>query len=261
MMSTPAKHTHAVRLFSEMVRAVRAGIPMKPRSANDKEYFAQDWFIDRIRMTGLQHQQQGRNSYPDFWVYDSIMREGFEIKSLAFVQPSARAVAQGQPGKPARKDLDFNSTIPSGRKSGHDVFLVFFLYTGSGAAPRAVHSLSLAHADLLNADHDLADRHLNIAIKQFGSYGDGFIRNRKMYVFPHPITIDPSGLGRCRLILPSDWECEDPALLQVGAIQRTVASQALTSYTVNLHGGKPTVRRKPCADAGCQWGFRVFEPA
>jgi hypothetical protein len=68
---------------------------------------------------------QGRNSYPDFWVGDDDQTtpiEGYEIKSLAFAK-----------GKPARRDYDSNSTIPAGRKDGRDVFLVFFLYTGSGA--------------------------------------------------------------------------------------------------------------------------------
>ncbi len=111
----------AGNLFLEMVSAVRRGVPMIPRSANDKEYFAQDWFIDRLKSLGLPFKQQGRNSYPDFWVGEGE-REGFEIKSLAFAS-----------GRPARKDLDFNSTIPSGLKQGHPVFLVFFLYTGTGA--------------------------------------------------------------------------------------------------------------------------------
>ena len=108
--------THAVQVFLEMVRAIRAGVLMKPRSANDKEYFAQDWFIDRLHATGLRYQQQGRNSYPDFWVFDDSLQEGYEIKSLAFVTPTPSQSARGLPGKPARKDIDFNSTIPSGRK-------------------------------------------------------------------------------------------------------------------------------------------------
>jgi hypothetical protein len=242
-----------------MASAYRAGIPMRPRSANDKEYFAQDWFIDRLKATGLVYQQQGRNSYPDFWVSDPSFTEGYEVKSLAFVPPSPRQVAQGLTGKPARKDIDFNSTVPSGRKSGRDVFLAFFLYTGSGAADRSVHTVSLAHADLINSDHAVADSHVNFAVKQFGSYGDGFIRNRKMYVFPRPITIDPSGLGQCRLLVPAAWGLSHPQLRPIQTIQRTVADRALGSYTVNLHGGKPTARRAPYPNAGQPIAFDVFE--
>jgi hypothetical protein len=173
--------------------------------------------------------------------------------------PHAQAAEQGRAGKPARKDIDFNSTIPSGRKDNNDTFLVFFLYTGTGLADRVVHTLSLAHGDPINADHDVADRHTNIAIKEFGSYGDGFIRNRKVYVFPHPVEIDPSGLGKCRLIVPASWGLADDRLRGVKKIARTVAGQAVDSYKISLHGGKPTIRRKPYPNAGRQLDFQVFE--
>ena len=251
--------THAVAILLEMVRAIQAGLPMTPRSANDKEYFAQDWFIDRLRAAGLRYQQQGRNSYPDFWVGDDTLTEGYEIKSLAFVPPTAKQAQRGLTGRPARKDIDFNSTIPSGRKNNCDTFLVFFLYTGMGAADRVVHSLSLVHGDLINSDHAVADRHINIAIKEFGSYGDGFIRNRKMYVFPHPLEIDRTGLGRCRLIVPAGWQLARERLTNVDTIQRRVADHAIDSYRISLHGGKPSIRRKRYADAGRQTEFHVFE--
>ena len=250
--------THAVPVFLEMVRTIQAGVPMKPRSANDKEYLAQDWFIDRLRAAGLPYQQQGRNSYPDFWVGDETLTEGYEIKSLAFA-PTAKQLQPGLTGKPARRDIDFNSTIPSGRKNDCDTFLVFFLYTGTGAADRVVHSLSLVHGDLINSDHAVADRHINIAIKEFGSYGDGFIRNRKMYVFPHPLEIDPTGLGRCRLIVPAAWQLTHEQLTYTNTILRTVADQAIDTYKISLHGGKPSIRRKRYADAGRQAAFHVLE--
>jgi hypothetical protein len=117
----PPHHTNALEVFVKMVEAVRAGVTMTPRSASDKEYFFQDWFSARLTDLGLPFEQQGRNSYPDYWT-GSTPVEGFEVKSLRFVNP-----------RPARKDIDFNSTIPSGRKQGRDVFLVFGLYTGSGA--------------------------------------------------------------------------------------------------------------------------------
>jgi hypothetical protein len=258
-MPPPASQTYSVAIFLEMVRAIRANIAMRPRSANDKEYFAQDWFIDRLQTTGLGYQQQGRNSYPDFWVSTGALREGYEIKSLAFIPASVRQAALGLAGKPARKDIDFNSTIPSGRKEGCDVFLTFFLYTGSGANPRPVYTLSVAHADLINSDHAIADSHVNIAIKHFGSYGDGFIRNRKMYVFPHPVQIDPSGLGRCRLIVPGAWGLRDRRLKRVATIARTVASQAVAGYTISLHGNKPAIRRRAYVNAGQPLTFDVFE--
>ncbi len=231
---------------------------MKPRSANDKEYFAQDWFIDRLQTIKLRYLEQGRNSYPDFWAYDDALHEGYD-KSLAFVPPTPRQEKLGLKGKPARKDIDFNSTIPSGRKNDRDTFLVFFLYTGTGSSDRSVHSLSLEHGDLINSDHAVADKHVNIAIKEFGSYGDGFIRNRKMYVFPHPISLDPNGLERYRLIVPARWELNHSRLKCVGEITREIASDAIESYQVDLHGGKPSIQRKPYSDARRTLEFQVFE--
>jgi hypothetical protein len=242
--------TQAIDVFCEMSAAYRQGIRMVPRSANDKEYFAQDWFIDRLQALGLVYVQQGRNSYPDFWVGEGDATEGFEIKSLAFAR-----------GKPARKDIDFNSTIPSGRKQGRHVFLVFFLYTGTGGEERAVQSISLAHGDLINSDHALADEHLNVAVHEFGSFADGFIRNRKMYVFPHPITIDPDGLGRHRLVVPQAWNIGDARLQKIKTIDRTIAVQTIDSYTIRLRGrGEAEISSKPAADAGQVLKFDVFEP-
>jgi hypothetical protein len=194
-------------------------------------------------------EQQGRNSYPDFWVGEGANCEGYELKSLAFTR-----------GRPARRDLDFNSTIPSGRKQGRDVFLVFILYTGTGARPRTVHSISLAHADLINSDHALADEHLNVAIHEFGSYADGFIRNRKMYVFPHPISLDPAGLGRFRLIVPQAWNLRRAELGRVGRIARTVAAEAVDHYTIRLRGrGVAETANVPYPNGGQAFTFDVFE--
>jgi len=242
--------SHAVDIFCEMAQACRRGVRMKPRSLNDKEYFAQDWFIERLNAVGVEYEQQGRNSYPDFWVGGSQDVEGYEIKSLAVVK-----------GKPARTTIDFNSTIPSGRKEGRDVFLVFFLYEGTGAE-RAVHSVSVAHGDLINSDHALADEHLNVAVHDFGAFADGFIRNRKMYVFPHPITIDPTGLARLRLIVPTSWKMADRRLKRVRRIERKVAAQTVDRYTIRLRGkGEAEVTKTRAADAGRALEFDVFETA
>ncbi|EIC19365.1 hypothetical protein [Thiorhodovibrio frisius] len=243
--------THSIEIFLAAAAGVANGITMTPRSANDKEYFPQDWFADHVSKLRLPFRAQGRNSYPDFWVGDDQATpiEGYEIKSLAFAK-----------GRPARRDYDSNSTIPAGRKNGREVFLVFFLYTGSGANPRPIHSLSIAHADLINMDHETAAAHVNEGIDGFGSYGDGFIRDRKMYRFPHPYSIDPSGLGRCRLIIPSDWGISHPSLRPCGHISRTIAANALRSYTVHLDGKTPATKqqdRRP--DARQRREFSVFE--
>lgn len=243
--------THSIEILVMASQAIRAGIHMQPRSPNDKEYFPQDWFEDRVKALKLPHVQEGRNSYPDFWVGDRTAApvEGYEIKSLAFTN-----------GKPARRDYDSNSTIPSGHKDGRDVFLVFFLYTGSGASPRPVHSLCIAHADLINADHAAAAAHVNEGIDGFGSYGDGFIRDRKMYRFPQPYTIDPNCLGRCRLIVPVEWKVSDARLKLHGSIKRVVTKKSLDKYTIHLDGKtKATKHRISRADAGKVRNFDIFE--
>jgi hypothetical protein len=223
---------------------------MIPRSKDDKEYFPQDWFVDRLKTLDLPFEQQGRNSYPDFWVGKAVT-DGYEIKSLAFSD-----------GRPARPDFDCNSTIPSGRKQGREVFLAFFLYTGKGASPRPVHTLSIAHADLINSDHTVADAHINPAVHDFGSYGDGFIRNRKMYVFPHPVAIDPTGIARHRLIVPAEWQITDSRLRKVRTIERTVASNAVDGYEIRLHGGEDVkVHKVPYQNAGQIRAYDVFEAA
>jgi len=234
-----------------MAGAAAGGVRMVPRSPGDKEYFPQDWFKARLDEAGLAHDQQGRNSYPDFWVNSPGVTEGYEIKSLS-----------ASTGRPARRDIDFNSTIPSGRKGDREIFLVFFLYTGSGGDDRPVHSISLAHGDLINADHLVADEHLNVAVHEFGSYGDGFIRNRKMYVFQHPVTVDPDGFGRCRLIVPAEWEINDPRLEKVTTLERAVAAEVVDCYTIRLYGkGDAEITKKPSADAGTVRQFDVFEVA
>lgn len=226
---------------------------MVPQSRGDKEFFAQNWFTERLRSIGLPYEQQGRNSYPDFWVGDDRRSpiEGYEVKSLALTK-----------GTPARKDFDSNSTIPSGRKLGRDVFLVFFLYSGKGSSLREVHSLNIAHTDVINADHELAGRHANEAIHGFGSYGDGFIRNRKMYVFPHLYSIDPDALGRCRLVVPAESGLKLDPLTRVGRIDRSLTAESISGYSIDLRRkGKAEVRTQRHPSAGAIRAFDVFEAA
>jgi hypothetical protein len=244
--------THCIDIFLAASRAVAGGVSMRPRSENDKEYFPQDWFLDRLREVGVPFEQQGRNAYPDFWVgkeEEAPPVEGYEVKSLSFAG-----------GRPARKDYDSNSSLPSGKKAGRDVFLVFFLYTGSGNDPRPVHSLAVAHMDLVNSDHAVADAHMNIGVGDFGSYADGFIRNRKMYRFPHPFELYPQGLGRCCLLVPAAWTATKPELRRIGQLERRIAEESVVGYTIDLHRqGAPQVRKKKNPDGGRVQLFDVFE--
>lgn len=240
--------TLAAELFLSMTAAIKSGIAMIPRSKEDKEHFPQDWFSDCAKaLPDITLQPSGRNTYPDFWATRGELREGYEIKSLAITK-----------GVPARKDIDFNSSIPSGVKMGHRAYLVFILYTGSGESPRPIHSLALAHADLINADHELAEKHVNHAIHGFGSYGDGFIRDRKMYVLPHPLTIYPAGLGHASLILPTDWGVTHPDLMKVDTIRRQVAPERLRGYSIDLWSATSAATTELAPRAGQTISFDVF---
>jgi len=123
-----------------------------------------------------------------------------------------------------------------------------------------VHSLCIAHGDLINADHDMAAAHVNEGIEGFGSYGDGFIRDRKMYRFPQPFTLDPAGIGRCRLILPAEWALSDPRLNPVGNLERAIFATSLASYSIHLDGKtRPTTQGSPRPDAGQVRRFSIYE--
>ena len=78
-------------------------------------------------------------------------------------------------------------------------------------------------------------------------------------MFPHPVEIDPSGLGKSRLIVPAAWQVIHGNLQPIKLVHRTVAKESIDSYKISLHGGKATIRRKPYPGAGRQLEFQVFE--
>jgi hypothetical protein len=79
-------------------------------------------------------------------------------------------------------------------------------------------------------------------------------------VFPHAITIDPTGLGRHRLTVPQSWNISDARLTKVGALTRTVSTQYVEKYSIRLLGrGQAEVTQQPRANAGQQLHFDVFE--
>jgi hypothetical protein len=81
-----------------------------------------------------------------------------------------------------------------------------------------------------------------------------------MYVFPHPITIDPDGLGRHRLIVPRSWDLKDGRLTLVKTLERQIAPAAVDHYTIRLHGrGQADVVSLPYSNAGTKLAFDVFE--
>lgn len=210
------------QLFAQC--ALMGETPLAPRSANDKEYFAQDWLAHRLDELGFPYTPSGRNTYPDFWVGPDVGVFGVEVKGLAVNR-----------GRPARSDFDTNSTIPSGEKNGLPVYVAFFLYErGPDIASLRIHSLCFMHGDVLNADNEMV--HDNKAVHGFGSYGDAFIRDRKMYVFRTPFSIDPELLGEFRFVTPRGAPLvpTTPPLVQVGVLARKWADTRVVGYHIDI---------------------------
>ena len=227
----------ARRLFRSYASAHAIGVVAVKRSKDDKEYFVQDWVEERAAEARCEVEAQGRNKYPDFWLSLDGTTIGNEVKSLAH-HPN---------GRPARKDLDFNSTAPQSLMQGRDCFLTFVLYRHDSLdspLQGTVTTVCLADIAFLNADKNFVP--LNLSVKKFGSYGDGIIRNRRMYRFRHPVTVlDEIGLdirGRPTLILPEgslgQAEALADRLLQIGSVERATAPQRLASYLVNVRTGE-----------------------
>lgn len=236
----PASARVATRLYVAAAHFWKTPLHARKRSKDDKEYFIQDWLALVSASADLEVTQSGRNSYPDFWLSHHGHRIGCEVKSLAHQAN----------GKPARTDLDFNSTAPLPNKDGADVFLAFALYRPAGAGhplDQRITTLVIADVSLINDDREFV--HLNQGVDGFGSYGDGFIRNRRMYLFNHPVTIAAREAGvdlrdRATLILPANEDADaaasDAGLSQVCEITRTPTDQLLVSYDVNVRTGELT---------------------
>ncbi|TKH04814.1 hypothetical protein FC682_11785 [Peribacillus simplex] len=131
---------------------------------NQKELFS-DWFEDGIPypITHL-----GANDHPD----TIIQNVGFELKSLK---------TNGQ--------IQFNSTIPTGRFHHRSVDGECYYAIARYVEDRSfgqLHDFTICYGDFFNFDHEFAHAHMNSQEKNFGDYGDGVVRYRKMYSFPTP---------------------------------------------------------------------------
>ena len=75
-------HPSIFRVFEQCVAARRSGQLIERESRQDKEFHFQNWFQARLNATGLNHEQGGRNTCPDFRMVAST--EGYEVKGLAY---------------------------------------------------------------------------------------------------------------------------------------------------------------------------------
>lgn len=135
--------------------------------------------------------------HPDLILQRDETIVGIECKSL---EASASFIASGV-GVPCRTTIDFNSTVPCGQEQYKGKFKEFrhlrgkpircfyalALYGEIEGEPHLI-SFLMVDGNHINRDYELHKKHRNISRSGFGSYGDGQIRERKMYIFPNPLT-------------------------------------------------------------------------
>lgn len=180
--------------------------------------------------------------HPDAVLERERVRLGVECKSLE----ASAGFVESDSGVPCRTTIDFNSTVPCGRERYKGKFLpyaslrgqplrLFYalgLY-GEAEDESRVLSFLLVDGNYINRDYRLHEEHLNISRGGVGSYGDGRIRERKMYIFPDPLT--------------------DEDL--VGSVSLIVEEEKLTAYFPQLSLTMTKVRRTP---AGVEYPFYVY---
>ena len=76
------KKTKVFELFSNCIHAINQGELINRVSKTDKEFHFQNWFENRLRVSGILFDKSGRNAYPDFTLVE--FTEGYEIKGLAW---------------------------------------------------------------------------------------------------------------------------------------------------------------------------------
>lgn len=229
-----------IPVFTRCVEAIRQGALIVRESTKDKEFHFQDWFKKRLEEIGLNFEQGGRNSYPDFRMVR--FTEGYELKGLAY------------PGRDA--SFDSNSQVPTGFHNGRTIYYVFGRYpkTPDGDSYPVI-DLVICHGDFLNADHDYV--HKNKSVKGFGSYGDILIRDRKMYVVPTPFRLVEGVAHQHTLILPAGVT-PGKAFIRVGELKRIEADEMVIGYSFDLQTNKLTPQKVPNPGAGTKHIFQAW---
>jgi len=229
-------------LYLECDKARANGVLIKKVSANDKEFHFQNWIQDRITACGLNFDEPGRNSYPDFRLVDHP--QGFEVKGLAW------------PGREA--DYDSNSQVPTGKHHGRDIFYIFGRYPSdvAGHDEYPVTDLVVCHGSFLNADVEYI--HENKSFRGFGSYGDILVRDRKMYVVPTPYALADGTVGLSTLILPDEMKVDNDVFQAVGQIVRREVDEVVVAYEFNLKTNEMKTHLSPNPNAGQLHKFTAY---
>ena len=235
--------SHAATLFETCVSAIRRGELIHREGVKDKEFHFQNWFKCRLGEVGVNFEEGGRNSYPDFRMVHTP--EGYELKGLAY------------PGREA--DYDCNSQVPCGRHNGRDVYYVFGRYPAKpDGNSYPVIDLVLCHGSFLNAAGGYV--HENKSFRGFGSYGDILVRDRKMYVAPTPFALTEGTAHQRTLILPAN-ESVSPKLESVGDLLRREADEVVAAYAFDLRTNELTTTKVRNPNGGREHRFAAYRLA
>lgn len=228
-------------IFQRCVEAINGGVLIVRENKKDKEFHFQNWFKARLgQQPGINFEQGGRNSYPDFSIVHAT--DGYELKGLAY------------PGRYA--SFDSNSQVPTGFHNGRHIYYVFGRYPKEPDGDSyPVLDLVICHGDFLNADHDYV--HKNRNVKGFGSYGDLMIRDRKMYVVPTPFHLINGSAHQHTLVLPTNVQPGE-GFFSVGDLTRKEAAELIVAYSFDLETNVIVPKKVPNPDVGREHAFRAW---
>jgi len=139
--------------FRAMDAAVARGELIIRKARDDKEFHFQRWVQARLADAGINHDDPGRNRYPDLTLVHTA--EGIEVKGLAM------------PGRDA--SFDGNSQVARPTHNERTIYYTFGRYpieTQGNTFP--VVDLVVVPGTFLNADDTY--KHKNTSTRGFGSY-------------------------------------------------------------------------------------------
>lgn len=223
-----------------MDAAVVGGKLIVREGRDDKEFHFQRWVQSRLADAGINHDDPGRNSYPDLTLVHTA--EGIEVKGLA------------TPGRDA--SFDGNSQVARPTHNGRTIYYAFGRYPAKpqgNAFP--VVDLVVVPGTFLNADDTY--KHKNTSTRGFGSYGDILLRDRKMYVMPTPIALLDGVEGSRTMLLPKERNPGDQ-FVEVGQITRTEVADVMTGYAFDFATNELTATYRANPRAGRQHHFRAW---
>ena len=229
--------------FRSMDAAIVRGELIVREGRDDKEFHFQRWVQARLGEAGINHDDPGRNSYPDLTLVNAP--EGIEVKGLA------------TPGRDA--SFDGNSQVARPTHNGRTIYYAFGRYPASPEGNNfPVVDLVIVPGSFLNADD--AYEHKNTSTRGFGSYGDILLRDRKMYVMPTPVALLEGVEGTRTLLLPAG---DDPGdgFVQVGEVTRVEVEDVMTGYSFDFATNQLSATYRENPTAGRQHHFRAWRIA